>query len=85
MCGNWREVGVHFRPLRDKLIIGSIDFPIAEHWVESSMGALDLTMATYGFDTKPEVVDIPESPFRNSKATFDGLPILSNKRRRKAK
>jgi hypothetical protein len=51
LCGNWREPGVHYAGVKP-----SIDFPRAEHWIENSMGALDSTLITYGFDTKPEVV-----------------------------
>ena len=60
MCGNWREPGVHFSGAP------KIDFPLAENWVESSMGALDSTLPTYDFDTKPVVV--------HQKAALSAIP-----------
>jgi hypothetical protein len=47
---NWREPGVHFRGKP------RVDYRIATEWIESSMGALDQKLATYGFDTLPEEV-----------------------------
>ena len=48
MASNWQEPGVHFKG------ISGVDFSSAKEWIESSMGALDEKLATYGFDTLPE-------------------------------
>jgi Nucleotide-diphospho-sugar transferase len=50
LCGNWREPGQHYdsKP--------SLDFPVAKTWIESSMGVLEPTPKTFGFNTLQERV-----------------------------
>ena len=52
MCVGWREPGEHYN------ISAKADFSMAKEWMESSMGALDDKLATYGFDTSPEEVSM---------------------------
>ena len=50
MATNWQEPGVHNHGKAE------IDFSMAKEWIESSIGALDQKLATFGFDTLPEDV-----------------------------